>query len=179
MFFSGTAARRIENTAETLLVNFIQGQLNDVSLPYKAELASFGGADVVTADQEETRAEQNGRPCIVLDLIRIEREATQCAVDDGNGGTTVKHGTFAVFSYRAECVASEYSGALVGVENPVAADEMLAGHLVSIIDEGFDALAALGLEEAEIAPLGESRTDDDMLRINAHQISFAVTTVNS
>jgi len=177
--FSGAQARTIENTVETILRVFLEAKLADAALPYQAGMQAFGGAEVLTADQEETRAEQNGPPYIVLNKIRVEKEPTDELVDDGVGGVLLKKGMFRVFTYRAECVANEYTGALVGIENPIAAEEILSGFLETIIDEGFDELSALGLEEADIAPEGEDQEDEALNRINSHLISFAVTSVNS
>lgn len=176
VIFSGSQARHIENTVKTILKGFLQERLEDDALPYKADMSTFGGADVTFLDQEESRAEQAGRPYVALNKLNCEKEIEQHPVDDGAGGVTLKKAARRVWSFQVEAIAGEFSGAVVGASNPIGAEEILSGCVETIIDEGFDDLAALGLEEAEIDPEGEDQEDDELNRINSHVIR--VVTLN-
>lgn len=168
-YFTGTDAINHETKIKALLKTYLQEKLTEE--PHLTTFAEYGGADVVLLDDEPTEADQSGNPHILISKQKHETENWWKVVDD-----VLRRGKRHLWTFQAYAIASEFSGAATGINNPVGSDEKLSAALNYIIEAGHSDLAALGLEEIEIMSDLEKIKDED-IHINPYRITITTYTL--
>jgi len=132
-----------------------------------ATFATYGGADVVLADDEPNESERVGRPYILLD---VESDVDSQAIEqaDARDATT----TF-------EVVANGFSGADVSIANPIGSDTLLSSALMNFMRANYGALRDAGLYRNRIEQ-GKERIEqgdaEPETHRNPHRILFTYYT---
>jgi hypothetical protein len=168
MYYHSIEAKNIEQTVKAILKTYLNGQLT--TEPYLTDFSSYGGVDIIFKDEEATKDESAGRP-----FIRLSKDSCETFRWGKTINNTYYFGSRCEWTFEAEVVANSFSGAETGAANPVASDTKLSDALFTLIDspDNYNALAALGLEEAKIEVRSEEVDGDESnTRSNGYTITF-------
>ncbi len=141
-------------------LNLLKAHLQSrIDADYQAPFARYNGADVVTADEEPSPEERIGKPYIVFD-----EPQEQDAPDWGRDARAVL--------IPADVVATEESGAKIGMANPVGADTLLSSAFLEIVRDDYAVLRDIGLMGAT-ARKGSGRNQDGT-HTNTHEFRCVI-----
>jgi hypothetical protein len=151
-FLNGRAAAKV-------LQSYLKNRFDS---DYQSEFADYGGVDISHRLDEDSNAQQAGKPMIEF---YVARDAMSEFADlDGKYRDCV---------LRATVKASEFAGARTGTANPEGSDTKLARALAEIIEEDYSVLREMGLDSIRLDGEDEQSggLDDDSA---AHQISHSI-----
>lgn len=169
MYFTGTQAQRISETAQNIFMDYLRGKLN--ATPYSTTL---GKAVFVVPSEEEAAAHyaggSNGNPFVEVLLGEDNRTRWGKVVNGVH-----KPGSRHEMTFLLDMSMSDHAASQTAPAGGPAKDRLLVDAVRDIIETGYDALWALGLEEIEITAEPESQRA--ATKRNPHTVATAVYTL--